>query len=272
MTSPRTWALRDCTFEVPAGRVVALVGANGAGKSTLLGILGGVLAASDGAAEVTGRTAIVTQERPLYRHFSVADTLRLGASLNREWDQERALRWLNRFEVPLRRACGRLSGGQRAQVAIAVALGSRPSVLLLDEPLTNLDPLARRDAVRQLLTDVADTGLTVVLSTHLVAELSGVADHLVLLSRGRLVVDGDVDDLLAAHVEWIGPRADAPPAPGEVVHAQHTDVQSTFLVRSLADAAPPPPGWLCRQVPLEDFVLAHLASGRNAVADKEKAA
>jgi len=201
------WALRDCSFALPAGRVAALVGANGAGKTTLLSIVAGLLAPSEGsvlvggtepgrtprsAPEAAGRVAFVAQEKPLYRHFTAADMLRTGAHLNRVWDHQRALGWLRDFDVPLDRPCGKLSGGQQAQVSFAVALGSCPSVLLLDEPLSNLDPLARREVTKALLAAAADTGLTVLLSTHVVAELGGVADYLLLLAKGRLLVEADV--------------------------------------------------------------------------------
>ncbi|HEY4018707.1 MAG TPA: ABC transporter ATP-binding protein [Pseudonocardiaceae bacterium] len=265
-----TWALRECTFGLPSGRVVALVGANGAGKTTLLSILAGLLAPTEGIIRLGGtpqepnRISFVAQDKPLYRHFSVGDMLKVGQRLNRVWDDKRAKRWLRRFEIPLDRPCGRLSGGQQAHVSFAIAVGARPSVLLLDEPLSNLDPLARRDVTQELLGEVADTGLTVLLSTHVVAELGGVADHLLLLSRGALLVDSDADDLLTEHIYYVGPRATEPPAKGEVVKASHSQSQSSFLVRvSPTDepgsvAAP----WTTRPVSLEDLVIAYLESDR----------
>jgi ABC-2 type transport system ATP-binding protein len=262
------WALRHCGFTLPAGRVAALVGANGAGKTTLLSVLAGVLSPTEGTVAVNGadgtpgRVAFVAQEKPLYRRFTARDMLRFGARMNRVWDQDTALRWLEWFSIPLNQACGLLSGGQQAQVAFAVALGSRPSVLLLDEPLSNLDPLVRREVIGELLATVNDTGMTLLLSTHVVTELSGVADHLLLLAGGRLLIDGDVDELLTRHVTYLGPRSDAPPGPGVVVTASHTDRQSTFLVR-LPDGTSPQPvaePWLTKPVTLEQFVLAHLAT------------
>ena len=268
------WALRDCTFGLPAGRVVALVGANGAGKTTLLSILAGLLAPTEGVVRLGGprqepnRIAFVAQEKPLYRHFGVRDMLKVGQRLNRVWDDERARRWLRRFEIPLDRPCGRLSGGQQAHVCFAIAVGSRPSVLLLDEPLSNLDPLARRDVTQELLGEVADTEMTVLLSTHVVAELGGVADHLLLLSRGSLLVDSDADDLLTEHVYYVGPRATEPPGQGEVVKASHSRSQSSFLVRVSptdvpASVAAP---WTTRPVSLEDLVIAYLESDRAGMA------
>jgi ABC-2 type transport system ATP-binding protein len=268
------WALRGCTFGLPAGKVVALVGANGAGKTTLLSILAGLLAPTEGVVRLGGprqepnRIAFVAQEKPLYRHFSVRDMLKVGQRLNRVWDDERAKRWLRRFDIPLDRPCGRLSGGQQAHVSFAIAVGSRPSVLLLDEPLSNLDPLARRDVTQELLGEVADTRMTVLLSTHVVAELGGVADHLLLLSRGTLLVDSDADDLLTEHVYYVGPRATEPPCQGEIVKASHSTSQSSFLVRvgptdAPASVAAP---WTTRPVSLEDLVIAYLESDRAGVA------
>ena len=258
------WALRECAFELPAGRVAALVGANGAGKTTLMSVLAGLLDADEGSAGAVGRVAFVSQEKPVYRNFSAADMLRLGGRLNVVWDEGRARRWLARFEIPLDRACGKLSGGMQAQVAFALAIGSRPDVLLLDEPLANLDPLARREVTAELLGEVAETGMTVLLSTHVVAELSGVADYLLLLAHGRLLVGGDLDELLGGHVRYTGPRSDVPPALGEVVQQRHSDNQSTFLVRLPEDRPRPVVAgpWVERPPTLEDYVLAQLEATR----------
>ncbi|MBB5955124.1 ABC-2 type transport system ATP-binding protein [Saccharothrix tamanrassetensis] len=261
------WALRECTFDLPAGRVAALVGANGAGKTTLMSVLAGLLDADEGSAGTSGRVAFVSQEKPVYRHFTAADMLRLGAHLNVVWDQARAVRWLDRFEIPLDKACGKLSGGQQAQVAFALAIGSRPTVLMLDEPLANLDPLARREVTAELLGEVEETGMTVLLSTHVVAELGGVADYLLLLAHGRLLAGGDLDELLARHVTYLGPRSDTPPALGEVVEARHRGNQSTFLVK-LPEGQPRPVvagQWTERPVTLEDYVLAQLAATRKGL-------
>ncbi|MBN6039200.1 ATP-binding cassette domain-containing protein [Amycolatopsis sp. 195334CR] len=255
-----THALRDCSFELPAGKVAALVGANGAGKTTLLTVLAGLRQAGTGKVVVTGRASFVAQDKPVYRHLTALDMLAVGARLNLVWDQDRARSWLDRFRVPLDRPCGRLSGGERSQVAFAVALGSRPDVLLLDEPLSELDPVVRREMMAELLVGVAATGMTVVLSTHVVGELSGVADHLLLLSVGRLVLAGELDDLLARHVRYTGPRADAPPGPGVVLEAAHHTRQSSFLVE-LPGGAPRGSAepWTVRPVNVEELVLARLA-------------
>ncbi|MEV4620691.1 ABC transporter ATP-binding protein [Asanoa sp. NPDC049573] len=284
------WALRDCDFRLPANRVIALVGANGAGKSTLMSIISGLLPATSGSlllngrpvvkggggpAEVGNRVAILAQDKPLYRDFSVTDMLRFGRSTNRLWDQRRALSWLARFDIPLDRRCGKLSGGQRAQVALAVALGSRPDLLLLDEPLANLDPVARTEVTGELMAEAADTGMTVMLSTHIVAELSGVGDHLLLLDAGRPVLTGDVEELLESHLRLAGPRADLPPGPGAVVRAQHTERQSTFVVRRPSGPAAPAvvaPGWSTQPIALDELILIYLKAAANTHRDLEAAA
>ncbi|UJW30903.1 ABC transporter ATP-binding protein [Saccharothrix sp. AJ9571] len=254
-------ALRSCSFNLPAGEVAALVGANGAGKTTLLTVLAGLLAGDDGEVAVAGRIAFVAQDKPVYRHLTALDMLGVGARLNLVWDQDKARGWLDRFRVPLDRPGGRLSGGQRTQVAFAVALGSRPDVLLLDEPLAELDPLVRREVMADLLVEAQETGMTVVLSTHVVGELSGVADHLLLLDHGQLVLAGELDDLLAGHVRCTGPRAEAPPVAGTVIEANHQERQSSFLVELPAGGVPRgiAEPWTSRPVNVEELVLARLA-------------
>ncbi|MCZ7438045.1 ABC transporter ATP-binding protein [Micromonospora sp. WMMC241] len=286
------WALRECSFELPANRIVALVGANGAGKSTLMSIIAGTLGVTSGSLLVHGRrvvrgrsggeggdagsrVAILAQDKPLYRDFSVSDMLRFGRATNRVWDQRRALSWLRRFDIPLDRRCGKLSGGQRAQVALAVALGSRPAVLLLDEPLANLDPVARTEVTGELMAEAADGDLTIMLSTHIIAELSGVGDHLLLLDAGRPVLAGDVEELLDGHVRLTGPRADQPPGPGTVVQARHTDRQSTFVLRQPAEPTAHSivaPGWTSQPLTLDELILTYLKASSTAHREMEAVA
>jgi ABC-2 type transport system ATP-binding protein len=284
------WALRDCDFQLPANRIIALVGANGAGKSTLMSIISGLLTATSGSLLLNGRpvvkggggptdagnrVAILAQDKPLYRDFSVTDMLRFGRSTNRVWDQQRAQSWLKRFDIPLDRRCGKLSGGQRSQVALAVALGSRPDVLLLDEPLANLDPVARTEVTGELMAEAADTEMTVMLSTHIVAELSGVGDHLLLLDAGRPVLTGDVEELLESHLRLTGPLADQPPGPGAIVQAQHTGRQSTFVVRQPTGPAAPAivaPGWSAQPITLDELILTYLKAAAKTHRDVEAAA
>lgn len=265
----RLWALRECSFDLPAGCIAALVGANGAGKTTLLGLLSGLLAPTTGQVTANGspRLVLVPHERPLYGDFTVAEMLRFGRSMNRVWDQRRALIWLRRFDVPLDRRCRRLSTGQQAQVSLAVALGARPDVLLLDEPLASLDPLARSDVLGELLAEVAETAITVVLATHQLADIPGVADHILLLAGGRLLVHGALEEVLDRHVQRTGPPVARPPGPGEVVLAGHAERHSSFLVRLPRSTGQVPPvtdpQWASRPVTLPELVMGYLrAAGR----------
>jgi ABC-2 type transport system ATP-binding protein len=215
-----TWALRDCTLAVPAGHVVALVGPNGAGKTTLLNMTVGLTRPTTGIATVLGGQpagspaaldgiAFVAQDMPLYKNLSVAGMLHLTRNLNRRWDQGYAEARLAELGIPLNRKGSRLSGGQQAQVALTLALARRPQLLVLDEPLAMLDPLARHDFMAAVMVTVAGEGVSVVLSSHALAELERVADYLILVSGGRVQVAGEVDDLLAGHSVLTGPAAEA---------------------------------------------------------------
>ena len=266
----RTWALRDCTLALPHGRIAALVGPNGAGKTTLLHLAVGLLAPTAGAIRVLGgtpgrdpallaRVGFVAQDAPLYGDFNVADHLTMGAKLNPRFDQALARDRLGRLGVPLDRRVGTLSGGQRAQVALAMALAKRPELLLLDEPVASLDPLARREFLQALMGSVAEQGLTVLLSSHLLADLERVCDYLIVLQAARVQVLGPVDDLLDRHKLLVGPRRDPDRIAGvaAVVRATHTGRQSTLLVRT--DGPVRDPAMAVADVTLEDLVLAYLA-------------
>jgi len=267
---PGRWALRDCTLTVPAGRVVGLVGANGAGKSTLLHLAVGLLRPTAGDIEVLGappasgpdqlaRVAFVAQDVPLYPALTVADHLRLGRELNPAWDGAIAAERVQRLGLDRDQQAGRLSGGQRAQLALTLAVAKRPELLVLDEPASSLDPLARREFLAGLMEAVADQDLTVVLSSHLLGDVERVCDHLVVLDRGRVRLAGDVEDLLAAHHLLTGPRRDPRrlPASQQVVQASHTERQTTLLVRTEEPILDP--AWIASAVGLEDLVLAYMA-------------
>src|SRR5262249_35864225 len=211
-----TWALRECTLAIPAGHVAALVGPNGAGKTTLLNLAVGLAEPTTGVATVLGGKpagspaaldgiAFVAQDTPLYKHLSAADMLHLTRNLNRRFDQAYAQARLGELGIPLNRKAGRLSGGQQAQLALTLALARRPRLLVPDEPGAMLDPIARHDFMATVLTAMADDGVSVVLSSHVLAELERVADYLILLSRGRVQLAGEVDDLLASHRMLTGP-------------------------------------------------------------------
>jgi ABC-2 type transport system ATP-binding protein len=264
-----TWALRDCSLAIPDGHVVALVGPNGAGKSTLLNLAVGLTAPSAGVVTVLGGqrpgspaaldgVAFVAQDTPLYRGLSAGDMLRVTRSLNRRFDQASAEARLAELGIPLKRKAGRLSGGQQAQLALTLALARRPRLLVLDEPMAMLDPLARHDFMAAAMTAVADDGVSVLLSSHVLAELERVADYLIVMSRGRVQVAGEVDDLLAGHRILTGPAAEAGTHAGwPVVHARSALAQAHMLVRTAPDD-PLPPGWEAHPVGLEELALAYL--------------
>jgi ABC-2 type transport system ATP-binding protein len=264
-----TWALRECALAIPAGHVAALVGPNGAGKTTLLNLAVGLAEPSAGVVTVLGGLpagspaaldgiAFVAQDKPLYKNLSAADMLHLTRNLNRRFDQGYAQARLGELGIPLTRKAGRLSGGQQAQLALTLALARRPRLLVLDEPVAMLDPVARHDFMATVLTAMADDGVSVVLSSHVLAELERVADYLILMSRGRVQVTGRIEELLASHRVLTGPAAEAASYAGRpVVHLRRGEVQAHLLVRATADD-PVPPGWEAHPVGLEELVLAYL--------------
>ena len=267
------WGLRDCSFEVPAGSVVGLVGPNGAGKTTLLALTVGLLAPTEGQVAVFGepsrahtaqtlaRVSYLAQDHPLYRGFTVADMLRFGRSLNPGWDQALAQGRMEALGIPLGRKIKALSGGQQAQVGLTLALAKRTPLLALDEPVASLDPIARVEFMRDVMAAVADTGLTVIIASHVIAELERLCDWLLVLTGGRLQLAGPVDGLLAGHALVTVPRQ-TPDAdlPGAVLSRTDSDRHSTILV--VADearvAAAPQPGWQTEPVGFEQLVLAYL--------------
>ncbi|WP_035841282.1 ABC transporter ATP-binding protein [Kitasatospora azatica] len=273
----RTWALQDCSLQLPAGRIAALVGPNGAGKSTLLHLAVGLLKPDAGQLQVFGQDprgntatlaeiGFVAQDTPLYRDFTASDLLTMGGKLNRRWDGALARDRLAQLGIATDKPVGRLSGGQRAQVALALALAKLPRLLLLDEPIAALDPLARHEFMQALMGAVAETGTTVLLSSHLLADLERACDHLIVLQTARVQLAGEVDELLARHRTLVGPRTDGAPIPGvaQVVRASHTDRQSTLLVRT--DGSPIDSAWIVHDVTLEDLVLAYLAAAETRAA------
>jgi ABC-2 type transport system ATP-binding protein len=264
----RRWALRDCTFDIPAGHVVGLVGPNGAGKTTLLKLAAGQLEPTTGAVTVLGRPAgdrgqlakvgFVAQDTPVYAGLTVAEHLRLGERLNPRWDAALARERIARLGLASEVRAGRLSGGQRAQLALTLGLAKRPELLILDEPVASLDPLARREFMRGLLEATAEHGLSVVLSSHLVSDLERVCDFLIVLAGSRVLLSGETDTLLATHHRLTGPRRDPGrlPADQHVVSARHTERQSTYVIRTEAPVLDP--AWTVSRLGLEDLVLAYL--------------
>jgi ABC-2 type transport system ATP-binding protein len=278
----RRTALSDCTLDIPAGHVVGLVGPNGAGKSTLLQMVCGLLKPTAGTLSVLGappasgspRIGFVAQDTPVYAGLTVEDHLRFGAHLNPSWDDAIARDRIDRLGLDLRQKAGKLSGGQRAQLALTVAIAKRPDLLLLDEPVAALDPLARREFLQGLMEYVAETGTSVVMSSHLVADLERVCDFLIVLVRSRVRIAGDVEELLATHHRLTGARIDPEKlgAGRTVVQARHTDVQSTLVVRSTAPIEDP--AFSVDRIDLEDLVLAYMTeageSGRDRVLEKQR--
>ncbi|MCX5392139.1 ABC transporter ATP-binding protein [Streptomyces sp. NBC_00094] len=259
----RGWALRGCDFALPTGRICALVGPNGAGKSTLLALAAGLLRPTEGSVRAPAREhlAYVAQDKPLHPRLSVADTLRMGRELNPgRWDETAAQRVIA-DELDPRALVRDLSGGRRTRVALALALGKRAELLLLDEPMADLDPLARHQLMGLLMADAAEHGTTVVMSSHILTELEGACDHLLLLDGGRVRLEGPVDELLAAHILLTGPVADL--APHTVVESRTTGRQLTALIRREGPVEGP---WETREPSLEDLLLAHLRTPEGASA------
>ncbi len=273
-----TWALRECTLTDPAGHVVALVGPNGAGKTTLMNMSAGLAVPTTGTATVLdGRApgspaaldgvAFVAQDAPVYRNLSAGDMLHLTRNLNRQFDQGYAQARLGDLGIPLKKKAGQLSGGQQAQLALTLALARRPRLLILDEPLAALDPLARQDFLATVMTAMADDGVSVLLSSHALADLERVADYIIVLSGSRLRVAGEVDDLLACHHVLTGPVAEAASyaARLHVVQDRRAGAQAHLLVRtSDPEAELGRSGWERHQVSLEELVLAYLRAPQPA--------
>jgi ABC-2 type transport system ATP-binding protein len=281
------WALSDCSLQIPEGRVTGLVGPNGAGKSTLLNLAVGLLTPDAGTVTVLdgqpgsgpaqlAQVGFVAQDTPVYAGLSVADHLRFGAHLNPGWDAGYAAARVGRLGLDPGQRAGKLSGGQRAQLALTLALAKRPRLLILDEPVASLDPLARREFLQDLMEAVAEHEVSIILSSHLVNDLERVCDYLVVLAASRVQIAGDVDALIASHHRLIGPRRDpgSLPSDQQVIQASHTDRQSTLIVQSRHPVLDP--AWTVEQLNLEDLVLAYMsqasetARGRRPVLEVQR--
>lgn len=265
------WALRNLTLTIPKGAIVGLAGPNAAGKSTLLSLAAGLLAPSEGSIKVFGRDPLqapevlaevgyVAQGAPLYRSFRVADTIEYARRTNSRWDAEIATELLTRIDSGAKVAA--LSAGERARVALALALGKRPRLVLLDEPFASLDPLAGRELLQLLMDGVAELGATVIVASHVVADIQRICDHIVLLSRGRVRLEGDVEDLLESHRLLTGPRRPLGSIRGvrEVVRERHSGRQLTLL--AITDGPIVDPSWTVDPVSLEELLLAYMAPER----------
>jgi ABC-2 type transport system ATP-binding protein len=270
----RKWALQDCTLSIPAGRVVGLVGPNGAGKTTLLQLAVGLLSPSTGSIRVLdgkpggrpdqlAKVGFVAQDTPTYAGLSIRKHLRMGAYLNPRWDADLTEQRIKDLGLDPGQKAGSLSGGQRAQLALTLAIAKRPELLVLDEPVASLDPLARREFLQDLMTVVAEHGVSVVLSSHLTADLERVCDYVVVLFSSQVQIAGDVTDLLGSHYRLSGARRDQGNLPGDwvIIEESHTDKQSTFLVRT--DSPILDPAWSVKPVTLDDLILAYMSQGRS---------
>jgi ABC-2 type transport system ATP-binding protein len=280
----RVTALSECTISVPEGRISALVGPNGAGKTTLLRLLAGLAAPTAGRAEVLGgppredpaylaEIGFLAQEIPLYRRRTAEEHIGIGAHLNPRWDGKLVRDRLASLKIPLDRPAGTLSGGQRAQLALALTLAKRPRLLLLDEPLAALDPLARQNFLAALAEAAAVKGdgeaggLTIVLSSHLIADTERVCDHLILLASSRVQLCGDTETLLAQHRILTGPRKDttAIAATHAIVREDTTPRQTTLLVKLNGPVIDP--AWAVDEPNLEEIVLGYMSADQAARED-----
>jgi ABC-2 type transport system ATP-binding protein len=266
-----TWALQDCSLHVPRGRICALVGPNGAGKTTLLRLLAGLASPSAGIALVLGRRpqqsaefladiGYLAQEAPLYRRLTADDHMEFGRRLNPRWNGELARERLSALRIPCDRPVGTLSGGQRAQVALGLALAKCPRLLLLDEPVAALDPLARREFLASLAQAMADADLTILLSSHLLHDLERVCDHIILLSASHTQLCEEIDQVLRSHRSLVGTRrnlSDLGPTI-KAIRATQTERQSRILAR--VDGPVLDPSWEVSEVDLETIVLAYMGA------------
>ncbi|MFD8981350.1 ABC transporter ATP-binding protein [Streptomyces sp. NPDC059564] len=267
----RRWALKDCSFRVPAGRIAALVGPNGAGKSTLLNLATRLADPSAGELRIFGspvsapgamtRWAYLGQDKPLFKRFTVAQTLRMGLELNPAWDQEVAERIIRSGQVPLTSRIEDLSGGQRTRVAFALAFGKRPELLLLDEPMADLDPVAREEMGALLLSEAAEHGTTVLMSSHLLTEIEDMCDYLLVLADGRVRMAGEADELVPMHtvVTGVTPEGDLPAAlaPHTVIEVRTSGRHFTAMVRR---QGPLEGEWQLSRPGMEEVLLAYLRS------------
>lgn len=275
------WALKDCTITIPKGTVTALVGPNGAGKTTLLKILAGLNAPSAGVVHVLGRTpstgstylsdiGYLAQEIPLYNQWSAADHFSIGVHMDTRWDNDLAVKRLRELSIPPDRPVGKLSGGQRAQVGLALALAKRPKLLLLDEPVAALDPLARMDFLTSLAQAVSDADgeLTVMMSSHLLADLERVCDHVIILTSGETQLCDSIEHTLKTHKLLVGPPDKLPSGDGITVIKESRSPTVTHVLVRLDNPKPHIPAWHVRDVDIEEIVLAYMGQKRDVTTTK----
>lgn len=280
----RTWALRDCTLSIPTGRTVALVGPNGAGKSTLMNLIVGLLKPTTGSIEILGsrswqdgsclaRVGYLAQDKPLYQNFKVSEMLTFGRKLNPAWDQRLAEERLSRLNIPLTRKVKELSGGQRTQVALTLAVAKRAELLVLDEPLADLDPLAREEVLDSLAEVADDKGTTVIFSSHIVDDLADTCDWLVVLNRGRIQLSKAIDEVLNEHWRISGPADEVEriAESAEVIDVRHKKRDASLIIRTPTEPRLPE-GCQLEPMDLQQLVLSYLRRPELVVADEREPA
>jgi ABC-2 type transport system ATP-binding protein len=262
------WGLRNCSLRVPEGSITGLVGPNGAGKSTLLRLAAGISKPSAGSLKVfdqkvnpnspdfLAKVGYLDQSRPLYKQFRVDELMKLGGKLSDSWDQASVARWLEELKIPLDWKVSLLSVGQQAQVALAMCMGKRPHLLLLDEPMASLDPLARRGVSQMLLDSVVEHKTTVLISSHIVSELESMCDYLIMLSKSRVQIAGSVESILSNHHVLVGPLASASFESTNVISSTKAGRQGTYLIEG--DFGSVDAEWEVASPDLEEIVLAYL--------------
>ena len=266
-----SWALRDVSLTVAPGTITALVGPNGAGKSTLIRSWIGFEPLTGGAVRVmgidpgedraaaVGSVGYVSQSTALYRGLTVGDHLALAGTLRHGFDAAAAELRLDQLDIPLSQKAGSLSGGQAAQVALCIALGTGAPVLLLDEPLASLDPLARHDFLNLLVAAVRERGATALLSSHIVSDVQAACDQLIVLGNGRVTLHAPIVEAVATH--RLVPVGSAPPDVTVATFARPGGDQIT-LIRSSDPALPAPT--------LEELVMGYLSAARGIPAATER--
>jgi ABC-2 type transport system ATP-binding protein len=270
------WALSNCTIAVPKGSITALVGPNGAGKTTLLKIIASLNKPSKGEIVVLGskpsqshdylaEIGYLAQEIPLYNLLTASQHITMGRKMNERWDNEHAYSHLRRLGIPLDRAVGKLSGGQRAQVGLALALAKKPKLLLLDEPVAALDPLARTDFLSSLAAASADAegDLTVVMSSHLLSDLERICDQVIILAAGETQLCDSIDHAVESHKMLIGPDDAHFDSPNITVVQEVRSARQSRLLVHLAAQGAIPKGWHVENTNIEDIVLGYMGQHRS---------
>jgi ABC-2 type transport system ATP-binding protein len=276
-------ALNDCTLSVPSGCITALVGANGAGKTTLLncavGLLGpttGEISVIDGlragSPEARDQVAFVAQDAPLYKNLSVAEMLDLTENMNRIFDRHMAERRLADLGTLTQKKVGGLSLGQQAQISLTLALARHPKLLILDEPLARLDPIARHDFMRLVLDAALEEGVSVLFSSHVVSELEQVADHLIILTEGRVRIAESIEAFLDRHTILIGPVEELEDLRRQcvVLDVRRAGRQAQVLACWSGPRGPVPVGWEANDPQLEELVLAYLSRPATTTVNESK--